>query len=158
MSPRHVSPSGTIRIVLEIQVIHTVFVEHPVRVVHPAVCRRMVIKRTELLAVRRIKRVRQLHLLPTDSRFGHPLHVERQILTYVCRQVERHIVIHLLAGKADVDDAAHRLVINHKINLSFGRIVLHRKQQILLRFLNLKDILFTHQMAHVDRRFRHTSY
>ena len=64
VSPVHVSPHRTVRIILEIQVIHAILVEHTVRVVHPAVSRCMMINRTEFLLVCHVERIRHFKFFP----------------------------------------------------------------------------------------------
>ena len=45
MSPMHIAPFRAIRIVLVTKMIDAIFIKHTVRVIHPAIAWRMVVKR-----------------------------------------------------------------------------------------------------------------
>ena len=67
MAPVHVSPHGAVRIVLIIEMIDAILEEQPVRVVHPAVGRREMVRRAEDFRIGRVEVVRTLDFLPGDG-------------------------------------------------------------------------------------------
>ena len=74
MSPMHIPPYRTVRIILEIKVIFTVFINQPVGVIHPAIKRSVMINGTEFVSVCCIKGICDLNAVPTKGIGCHILH------------------------------------------------------------------------------------
>ena len=74
MSPMHIPPYRTVRIILEIKVIFTVFINQPVGVIHPAIKRSVMINGTEFVSVCCIKGICNLNAVPTKGIGCHILH------------------------------------------------------------------------------------
>ena len=58
MSPMHISPFGTVRVVLKVQMIFSIFIDQPVGIIHPTIQRSMVINWTKLICIGCIKCIR----------------------------------------------------------------------------------------------------
>ena len=58
MSPMHISPFGTIRVILKIQMIFSIFIYQSVCIIHPAIKGSMMINRTKLFCIGSIKCIR----------------------------------------------------------------------------------------------------
>ena len=58
MSPMHISPFRTIRVILKIQMIFSIFIHQPVSIIHPAIKGSMMINRTKLFCIGSIKCIR----------------------------------------------------------------------------------------------------
>ena len=103
MAPRHVLPFRSVRIPLVIQMPYAILVKHSVRIVHPAVQRRVMIRRTVFLAVGGIERVRHVEIVPAHILLGladsGPVlrsdDVQHHIMALVPCYVQRHRVVHL---------------------------------------------------------------
>ena len=108
MAPRHILPLRTVRVVLEVEVPHTVLVEHAVRVVHPSVSRCVMIYGAILLAVGGVERVGILHILPTSKACQFAVcavasvdvDVEREVLLAAeVVYIKRYIIVDVVGGR-----------------------------------------------------------
>ena len=153
MSPGHVLPLRSIGIVLEIEVPHTILIEHTVRVVHPAIGRSMMIERTILLTVLHVEAVGELHSLPA-SEVGNTaviailsvdMNIEHQsLLALVSLQVERHIIIYVRIGKADIE-CLQLLVVGYHLDMTHFGTLLNRYQKIFLTLVNTIEAMVVAQ-------------
>ena len=58
MSPMHISPFRTVRVILKIQMIFSIFIHQSVGIIHPAIERSMMVNRAELFRIGCIKSIR----------------------------------------------------------------------------------------------------
>ena len=65
--PMHILPLRSVGVPLIIEVPHSVLIKHPIRVVHPPVQGRMMINRTEVLAISGVKGVGELDFFPASE-------------------------------------------------------------------------------------------
>ena len=153
MSPSHVLPLRSIGIVLEIEMPHTILIEHTVRIVHPAIGRSMMIERTILLTVLHVEAVGELHSLPA-SEVGNTaviailsvdMNIEHQsLLALVSLQVERHIIIYVRIGKADIE-CLQLLVVGYHLDMTHFGTLLNRYQKIFLTLVNTIEAMVVAQ-------------
>ena len=153
MSPGHVLPLRSIGIVLEIEVPHTILIEHTVRVVHPAIGRSMMIERTILLTVLHVETVGELHSLPASevgntaviSILSVDMNIEHQsLLALVSLQVERYIIIYVRIGKADIE-CLQLLVVGYHLDMTHFGTLLNRYQKIFLTLVNTIEAMVVAQ-------------
>ena len=89
--PVHVAPFRTVGVVLIVKMVFTVFVDEAVRVVHPAVSRRVVIERTIVVGVFRVPLVGEFEVAKCAGMgrdFGEPHHG-----FFALGQAKGHIVV-----------------------------------------------------------------
>ena len=114
MSPMHISPHRTVRIVLIKQMINTIFIYHTVRIIHPAILRSEVIKRTETLAIGCIKLIGKFHFIPANSRIGYQLEVERKWFIIKSGEIYRNKIVYLIYSQTNIH-IAHYVIIGYHI-------------------------------------------
>ena len=137
VAPRHVLPLRTVGVQLEVQVPLAILIEHTVRIVHPSIFRRVVICRTEALAVLRVESCRQLHLLPAGEvlhrarlvAVGREHNVEQELLVSLVLKTERNEVVHLVNGQLHVE-ALHHMVVAHHVHVRVLLFLLYGQQQV----------------------------
>ena len=149
MSPVHVAPGASVRIVLVVEVIYPVLVEHPVRVVHPSVGRGMVDCRSPFLSVGRVEFVRQGNVFPADGRCRHALDIDSDAFPSKCGKVERHIIVHLFPCQpVNIRLAGNIFIVFYNVDFPFRSIVLHREQKIFPGTWDVNDVLLIGNMLH----------
>ena len=153
MSPCHIFPLRPIRIVLEIEVPHTILIEHTIRIVHPAIGRSMMIERTILLTVLHVEAVGELHSLPASevgntaivTSLSVDMNIEHQsLLALVSLQVERHVIIYVRIGKADIE-CLQLLVVGYHLDMTHFGTLLNRYQEIFLTLVNTIEAMVVAQ-------------
>ena len=129
VAPMHVAPLGTVGIVLEVEVILTVLVDHAVGVVHPTVGGREVIGGTVEVGVGDIPVVAELHLSALQSQCVgldvENLHRGREAIA----QLEGHVVVYLVLSQPHVHPGVGGVVgVEH--HLTFRLVLLHGQEDI----------------------------
>ena len=112
MSPMHIAPFRAIRIVLVIKMIDAVFIKHTIRVIHPAIAWRMVVKRAIVVCVFYIPFVRKSQvpfLQKGYSCFVKIQNLNRAFFTFIQR--ERHFIIDLVNCQAHVHPRVARALV-----------------------------------------------
>ena len=143
MTPVHISPNRSIRIILEVKMPFTIFIHQPIGIVHPAISGSMVIHRTIAVGVCGIKFIICFQIVPTQSvGFGLILHFNHCILIglgAVCH-LKRHVIVNTRHCQAHIHPrvGSRTCVVSH---LCFRSILLDRKQQI---FLSIADVYYHH--------------
>ena len=137
---------------LEIKVINAVLVEHSVRVVHPAVGRRVVVQRPVLLPVRHVERVREFQPLPASGVGGHALHVYFHVLADKALKAVRHVIVYAHTRQAHVGKHTHLCAARNDAHFGLGRIVLNGQEQEARRFGDGHDVLFAGKVLHLELR------
>ena len=69
MSPMHISPFGTVRVILIIQMIFSIFINQSVSIVHPTIEGSMVVNRTKLIRIGCIECIGQPDFFPAKCIF-----------------------------------------------------------------------------------------
>ena len=140
MPPCHVLPLRPEGVVLEVEVPLTIFVEHTVGVVHPAVGRRVVIGGAVVLGVSQVGGVGIGHVLP--AREGAQvaivavaavyMNIKCQLLAVLIgREIKGHEIVDVVYGQTYVE-GAHLLVIGHQLHVAHLGALLHRQHQEVL--------------------------
>ena len=141
LAPRHVLPHRTVGVPLVAQVPHTILVEHAIRIIHPPVRGRVVIQRTETLAVAGVKRVRILHLAPAGQLRQGPLRAavatEEDVEQLTALQLQWHKVVYLVHRQPYVQ-RLYDVVLFHYADGRYLGLLLHGQQQIALALLQAK--------------------
>ena len=92
---------------------HSILVEHAVGVVHPAIYWRVVIERTEVLAVGCVERVGVFDFLPahklTQGSLLPAVAVELYVQQAGALQLIGHVIVHTVDGQLHID-ALHHLI------------------------------------------------
>ena len=133
MSPVHVSPLRSVRIVLEIKMILTVLVNHSVSIVHPSVRRCVMIERTVIIGVDNAPCVRHLESLQCKS-----LRFDVQNLNHgflATAQFERNTVVCLVTGQTYVHPCVGRRT-GVEFNLRLALVLFYRQNEIFLRIID----------------------
>ena len=143
-----------------------VFIEHAVRVVHPAVLRCVMKQRTVFcFHVGAVDRVGQCYAFPAYiilgfAHRGAPLrsdNVENHILSFIRREVERHGVVGLGTCQAHVYGLGNLSVDNDIDSCVVGRF-LYRQHDISLRTVDThqrvadSEMLYLHSFARRERQ------
>ena len=121
MTPCHVLPLRAIRVVLEIEMPHAIFIKHAIGVVHPAPEWGVMIERTIFFAVFRVKMCHTLHGFPSrkvlDIACRTALVMKRYIEQHrfigVATQVQRHAIINVVGSQLHVECLNNLIVYNH---------------------------------------------
>ena len=124
MSPVHIAPLTSVWVILEIEMILTILIKHTVRVVHPSVSRSVMEIRTILLAILRIERIRELHVLPASEGvqtllaiIAVYLDIESQALqTGKLIHIERHVIIYVVFSQLHIE-GFHLLVVSNHLDI-----------------------------------------
>ena len=140
MSPMHISPHWTIRIVLIEQMVNTIFIHHAIRIIHPAILGSKVIKRTEVLTVCRIKLIRKLHFIPANSRIRNQLEVKGKWFIIKSGEIYWNKVVYLIYSQTNIH-VAYYIIVCYHIQFCFRRSLLYGKQQEFLLIFNLDNAL-----------------
>ena len=115
MPPCHILPLTAVRIILVVEVPHTILVKHSVGIVHPTIERGVVVDRTEVLAVRGVESVGILHLSPasklTHSALLAAVSVEFDIQQASTLQFVRHIIVYAVNGQLHVEALHHIIMV-----------------------------------------------
>ena len=131
----HISPFGTVRVILIIQMIFSIFINQSVSIVHPTIEGSMVVNRTKLIRIGCIECIGQPDFFPAKCIFwlitdmhGGCFGIGRQrkrdkIIDFILCQTDIHISI----GSVSCVQA----------NLAFRTFFLYRKQQIAGRVCNM---------------------
>ena len=115
--------------------IFAVFIHQPVGVVHPAVKRRMVIERAELVAVCRVERIGQLNPAPANGVLRCLANAYKRFLC-ARRQFERYEIVDTLLCQADIHIRVGGIACQ-EADLSFRGLLLDRKQEV---FGRIRDV------------------
>ena len=124
MSPGHILPLRAVGVVLIIKVPYTVFVEHTIRVVHPAIEGSVVKGRTVgSLAVCGVESVTEAHILPAGIAFcfAHRAtalvgyYVEHHLVSAIGSEIERYEEVGFRFCEAHID-CFSEIAINEHIH------------------------------------------
>ena len=137
MSPVHISPYGAVWIILKIKVIFTVFINQSVGIIHPAIKRSVMINRTELIPVCRIKCIRNPDAVPTQRICRHLLYNDSSFLTSL-RQGKRNIIFNAVCSQTHIHIGICGAPSIQPYQ-SFLAALLNRKQQIFSGTGNMYD-------------------
>ena len=100
MSPVHISPHGPIWIILIKQMVHSVFVNHSIRVVHPTEGRREVIYRAERFNIVRIECVTKCYFFPSHTFFVNI--ADTQCHVFILRKFERYTIVYFISCQTNI--------------------------------------------------------
>ena len=140
MSPVHIPPHRTVRVVLIKQMINTILIYHSIRIIHPSISWCKVINRTEFFTIGSIIFIRKFHFFPAYSRIRDKLKIERKMFVIKSGKVNWYKVIYFIYSQTDIH-VTHYVVIGYHIQFSFGRSLFYRKKQILFLFFYLDNTL-----------------
>ena len=167
VAPCHVLPLRSVRVVLEVEMPYAVLVEHAVWVVHPSVSRSVVVDGAILLAVGEVERVGVLHVLPAGEARDAAIvavgavhvDVERDIaVLLILVEEERHIIVDVVRSQAYVE-RLHLIVAVYDLHVAHLSLLLHRQEQVFLRFVNTIDaVVATEKMGLLRRGCHCKSY
>ena len=132
-----------------------ILIEHTVGIVHPAVQRCMVIGRAELLAVGRIKRVREFDFLPAgellDGTLGTAVAVEDDIEHLAILYFKRYVIVGMIYGQTHVRTTHTLVILADHSHTGILCLLLHGQQYILTSTLqaNHRVVLSKHSGLHL---------
>ena len=164
MTPIHVSPTRTVRVILIEQMILAILVHHTIRIVHPTPLWSKVINRTpQCLFVRSIITVGQRQVVAkncilhfrTDTTPFQRIHSEAQHHMFACilRQFVRYCIIHLIDSQTH-SKRLHLNIIYHHTDTYIRCRIFYRQNQILLCRINANHPMTIAKIHH----FNITSY
>ena len=135
--PVHIPPSRPVGIVLIVEVIDAILVDHPIGVVHPAIGGAVVVDRAVIVLLRRIKAVGELELLPGDG-LGRETYDLDGVGILAPRDRDGHEVVYAVDGKTEVHlDLFVLLPEKHYCCLSL--VFLDRCEEVVLVPLELNQ-------------------
>ena len=128
VSPVHIAPLTAIGIVLEVEVVLAVLIDHAVGVVHPAVEGSEVVRGTVVVGIGGIEGVAQLHQVEGEGVLGEAEYLDGSGLAM--SQREGHIVVGAVLSQAHVHPS---VVLGAGIeqHLRFILLFLDRQQDVL---------------------------
>src|SRR5574344_994933 len=91
VSPVHIAPLASIGVILEVEMILTVFIDHAVGVVHPAIERSEMIRRTIVIGVGGIECIVEFHQIDSQSIFLQTKNLNRS--SFSLTQGEWHVIV-----------------------------------------------------------------
>ena len=124
----HVPPHRPVGIVLVKEMPYPVEEEHPVRIVHPPVCRGEMVRRTIVLLGNRIT-VRGEYFLPGNG-FPMVIHHTDTVGFGIVGRAERHEIIHLELREPDAEGLHLTLAVEY-FEGYFGRPLLNGEHDVL---------------------------
>ena len=155
VAPCHVLPQRAVGVVLIVQMPLAILIEHTVGIVHPAVQRCMVIGRAELLAVGRIKGVREFDLLPAgellDGALGTAVAVEDDVEHLAILYFKRYVIVGMIYGQTHVRTTHTLVILADHSHTGILSLLLHGQQHILTSTLQANHcvVLSKHSGLHL---------
>ena len=136
MPPVHVLPLRTVRVPLVIEVPYAILIKHTIGIVHPPVYRRMMIDRTETLAVGCVKRIGIFDVFPTDElaygTFLAAIATKLNIQQTGALQLVGNIIVHPINGQLHIQPLHHLVVVVQYCNGGNVFRLLHGQEYVLL--------------------------
>ena len=137
MSPTHILPLRTVGVVLEVKVIHTVFIEKPVGVVHPSPIRGVMILWAELFAVGGVESGSRFQLFPAaivlyvpcGTAVGIEAYVQQHLFALVSADVKGDEIVDVVYCQLHVESLCC-LIAHHEIDIGIFLFLLNGQQQI----------------------------
>ena len=136
VSPVHVAPLRSVRVVLEVEVILTVLIGQSVGIIHPSVERSVMINGTIVVGIGGVEGVRQLQLLQRYGILRQSYNLHHSLLAL--RKGERNRVVCLADGESNVHPCVGLLAVVEQ-HLSLGTVLLDRKDEVFGRVVYCND-------------------
>ncbi len=137
-----------------------VFVEHSVRVVHPAVERSVVIGRTEFFTIACIEGIGNRYVLPAGIFFGladrraalRGDHIEQNFLSFIVFYFQRHGIVDLRLGQTHAESLVSLAVDKH-VDRGLVIRLLDREYEIFTVSGNAHKSIVDAEMFNLDPSF-----
>ena len=128
MSPMHIAPFRAIRVILIVEVPHTILIEHAIGIVHPAIGGGVMVYGSIIISVDNAPLIREFYILQRDiSRF------ETDNLynsLWSVAKLERNIVVDFVFRKAHIHPGVGGKALV-ELDLLLGSVFLDRQNHIL---------------------------
>ncbi len=140
MPPMHISPFGTIRIILKAQIIDTILIKKSTGIIHPTIHRCMVENRTIVIGIYHIPSIRQPHLSKCNIVLSQSDNLDCS--RFFCSQFKRNIIIYFIFCQTNIHPCIkRRTCIQLYLFLIF--FFLNRKNKIFFRVNNFYNSRIT---------------